>query len=122
VYSVSKGVTATALHIIADQGKIDYDEPIATYWPEFSRNGKEGVLVKHALSHTAGLPQMPSGVTSDDVLDWSSMCDRLAAMTPLWGQGETICYHALTYGWIVGGVMEKADGRSFVKIIEDELT
>src|SRR4051794_4756937 len=49
VYSVSKGVTATALHILADHGKIDYDEPIATYWPEFSRNGKEGVLVKHAL-------------------------------------------------------------------------
>jgi CubicO group peptidase (beta-lactamase class C family) len=121
VYSVSKGITATVLHILAEQGKIGYDDPIAKHWPEFGRNSKDGVLVRHALSHLAGIPQMPPGTTNDDVIDWAGMCDRVAALTPLWGPGETLCYHALTYGWILGGVAERADGRRFTRIVEDEL-
>jgi CubicO group peptidase (beta-lactamase class C family) len=120
-YSVSKGITATVLHVLAKQGKIAYDDPIAKHWPEFAQNGKEGVLVRHALSHTSGIPQMPHGTSFDDVLDWPGMCDRIAALTPLWPSGETLCYHALTYGWIVGGVAERADGRPFTQIFEEEL-
>jgi CubicO group peptidase (beta-lactamase class C family) len=121
VYSVSKGIAATALHILAEQGKLAYDDPIAKHWPEFGQGGKEGVLVRHSLSHVAGVPQMPAGTSNDDVLDWPGMCDRIAALTPLWRPGETLCYHALTYGWIVGGVAERADGRSFARIVEEEL-
>jgi CubicO group peptidase (beta-lactamase class C family) len=121
VYSVSKGITATVLHILAERGVIDYDDPIERYWPSFGQNGKDTVLVRHALSHTAGLPQMPPGATDDTVVDWAEMCERIAANVPLWAPGETLCYHALTYGWIVGGVAERADGRSFVQLVEDEL-
>jgi CubicO group peptidase (beta-lactamase class C family) len=121
VYSVSKGVTATVLHILADQGKIGYDEPIAKHWPEFSQHGKERTLVRHALSHLSGIPRMPPGASHGDVLDWAGMCDRVAALKPLWPAGETLCYHALTYGWIVGGVAERADGRPFTRIFEEEL-
>ncbi|MEA2526418.1 MAG: hypothetical protein QOF73_3645 [Thermomicrobiales bacterium] len=121
VYSVSKGIAATALHILAERGTIAYDDPIAKYWPEFAQNGKEGVLVRHALTHLAGLPQLPPGASHDDVIDWSGMCERIAAQAPLWEPGSTLCYHALTYGWIVGGVLERADGRPFTRIVEDEL-
>ena len=121
VYSVSKGITATALHILAEQGKIAYDDPIAKHWPEFATNGKADILVRHALSHVAGVPQVPSGTTFDDVLEWSAMCDRVAALTPLWPAGETLCYHALTYGWILGGVAERADGRPFPRIVAEEI-
>jgi len=121
VYSVSKGITATALHILAEQRKIGYDDPIAKHWPEFGQNGKEGILVRHALSHVSGIPQMPPGTTFDDVIDWSAMCDRIAALTPLWSSGEIPCYHALTYGWILGGVAERADGRPFARIVEEEI-
>ncbi len=121
VFSVSKGVTATVLHVLAEQGKIGYDDPIAKHWPEFAQNGKAGTLVRHALSHLSGIPQMPPDTSSDDVTDWPGMCDRVAALTPLWPAGETPCYHALTYGWIVGGVAERADGRPFPQIFEEEL-
>src|SRR3954465_10317564 len=90
VYSVSKGITATAIHILAEQGKLAYDDPIAKYWPEFAQSGKAGILVRHALSHRAGVPQLPPGTTVDDVLDWSVMCERIAALTPLWPPGETL--------------------------------
>jgi CubicO group peptidase (beta-lactamase class C family) len=102
VFSVGKGVTATAVHILAEQGNLDYDDPIADAWPEFARHGKEGVLLRHALSHTAGLPQMPPGHEQYDVTDWSAMCDRIAGLVPLFPPGEVLVYHSLTYGWIVG--------------------
>src|ERR687898_834281 len=81
VYSVSKGITATAVHILAERGTLAYEDPIARHWPEFGRHGKAGIHLRHALSHTAGLPQMPPGYGSYEVTDWSAMCDRIA--TPL---------------------------------------
>jgi CubicO group peptidase (beta-lactamase class C family) len=121
VYSVSKGVTAIALHLLTERGKLDYDDPIAKHWPEFAANGKRGVLIRHALTHTAGLPKLPPGTGADEVLDWPAMCDRMAAEAPLWAPGERLCYHALTYGWIVGGVVERVDGRPFARVVEEEL-
>ena len=121
VYSVGKGITATALHILAERGSISYDDPIAKHWSEFAQNGKANILVRHAMAHLSGIPQMPPGVMPDDVLDWPGMCDRIAGLTPLWRPGETLCYHAMTYGWIVGGAAERADGRPFAKIVTDEI-
>jgi CubicO group peptidase (beta-lactamase class C family) len=121
VYSVSKGITATAIHILAEQSKLAYDDPIAKHWPDFAQHEKDDVLVRHALSHVAGIPQMPPGTTFDDVLDWSAMCDRIAALTPLWPAGQTPCYHALTYGWILGGLAERVDGRPFARIVQEEI-
>lgn len=121
VYSVSKGITATAIHILAEQGKLTYDDPIARHWPAFGANGKADILVRHALSHLSGIPQLPPGTTLDDVRDWAAMCDRIAALPPLWPPGQTLCYHALTYGWILGGLAERVDGRPFARIVAEEI-
>ena len=121
VYSTSKGIAATAIHVLAERGTLDYDDPIARHWPEFARNGKDGVLIRHALSHTAGLPKLPPGTTQDDVTDWVAMCERVADLAPLWPPGQQLAYHSLTYGWIVGGVAERADGRSFATIVAEEI-
>lgn len=121
VFSVSKGVTATALHILAERGAIDYDAPIAKHWPEFAQAGKENVLVRHALSHLSGLPHLPPETTLADLRDWNGMTARLAAEAPLWPAGRQLCYHAITYGWIVGGIMERIDGRPVARIVADEI-
>ena len=121
VYSVSKGITATAVHILAERGTLTYDDPIARHWPEFAQQGKAGILIRHALTHTAGLPQMPPRFDTYDVTDWPRMCDRIAGLPPLFPAGETPVYHALTYGWIVGGVTERADGRPFGRIVAEEI-
>lgn len=121
VYSVSKGITATLVHILAERGLLDYDDPIARYWPSFGQNGKEKVTVRHALTHTAGIPHMPPGANDDTVIDWDTICNLVAANSLLWPAGETLCYHALTYGWILGGVAERADGRTFSQLFEKEL-
>lgn len=47
--------TTTAMMLLVEQGRIDLDAPVARYVPEFGRNGKEAVTVRHLLSHTGGL-------------------------------------------------------------------
>lgn len=121
VYSVSKGVTAVVVHLLVERGVLAYDAPIARYWPEFGGHGKEGVTVAHALTHTAGLMCVPTGTEIEDQTDWAGMCDRMAGASPMWEPGSQFCYHALTYGWLLGGVAERADGRPFPRIVAEEI-
>jgi len=78
VFSCTKGVTATAIHQLADRGALDYDAPVASYWPEFGTHGKERITLRHVLSHTAGVPQMPPGGQPTDMCDWDRICHAIA--------------------------------------------
>ncbi len=121
VFSTTKGVTATAIHLLADRGKLDYDTPIAVYWPEFGAHGKENVTVRQALTHTAGIPQMPYCVEPNDLSDWDGMCAAIADLQPLWKPGTRTGYHSVTFGWILGEVARRADGRSIAQIVQDDI-
>ena len=109
IWSVSKAVTATLLHIQADRGLIDYDAPIAEYWPEFGQNGKGGITVRHALMHRSGLPQMPKGMTPERLVDWDWMTSAIAALEPMAAPGERPMYQALSFGWIIGELVRRTD-------------
>lgn len=120
-WSTTKGFVATCVHILADRGKLDYDDPIATWWPEFACNGKESATVRHALIHAIGVPQMPDGVTPEMMTDWDGMCDAIAALPALWEPGTTTGYHAWTFGWINGEIVRRVDGRSIAQFAREEL-
>jgi CubicO group peptidase (beta-lactamase class C family) len=121
VFSTTKGIVATLIHILVARGTLDYDSPIARYWPEFGAHGKEGITVRHALTHTAGIPQMPDGVEIVNLCDWTGMCRLVADLRPLWSPGTFTGYHALTVGWILGGLAEHATGRSLPRLVRDEI-
>ncbi len=118
VFSCSKGITATAIHLLAERGLFDYDDPIATYWPEFAVNGKAAVTIRQALSHTAGIPQLPPDVS---VTDWDGMCRAIAELTPLWEPGTQSGYHSLTFGWILGELARRVDGRPIEQIVAEDI-
>ena len=120
-WSTTKGFVATCLHILADRNLVDYDAPIADYWPEFSANGKERVTVRHALTHSAGIPQMPAGVTPEMMTDWDAMCAAIAAHEPLWEPGMKTGYHAWTFGWLIGEIIRRVDGRPVAQFAREEL-
>jgi len=121
VFSVTKGITATMIHILADRGALRYDQKVCEFWPEFARNGKKDITIRHTLSHTAGIPQMPYNLGRSDLNDWSRMCDIIAESEPLWAPGGPAVYHALTYGWILGRVIELAGAKPFAKFLKDEI-
>lgn len=117
-FSTTKGVAATALHILADRGIIDYDAPVAKYWPEFAANGKGDVTVAQAMSHQAGLHAAPS---AEIMLDWDRAVDYVANLSPAWEPGAATGYHALTYAWVVGGIVQGASGRHIKDVIREEI-
>jgi len=119
-YSTTKGVAAAALHLLADRGLLRYDVPVAKYWPAFAANGKADVTVAQAMSHQAGLHTTPRP-PRPFVLDWQQGVDYIAALAPAWEPGTATGYHAVTYGWIVGGIVENASGRHISDVIEHEL-
>src|SRR5215471_7594630 len=55
VFSTSKTMTALTALLIADRGELDFDAPVARYWPEFAAGGKERIKVRHLMSHSSGL-------------------------------------------------------------------
>ncbi|WP_329220523.1 beta-lactamase family protein [Streptomyces sp. NBC_01485] len=108
VYSVTKTMTALCALVLADRGELDLDAPVARYWPEFAAAGKEGVLVRHVLAHTAGLPDWDGPVA--DIYDWPAATARLAALAPQWEPGTAVGYHSLTQGFLVGEVVRRITG------------
>ncbi|MCQ9133418.1 serine hydrolase domain-containing protein [Streptomyces hilarionis] len=109
VWSVTKTMTALCALVLADRGELDMDAPVARYWPEFAAAGKEGVLVRHVLSHTAGLPDWVWPVA--ELHDWPTATGRLAAQAPRWEPGSAAGYHSLTQGFLVGEVVRRITGR-----------
>ena len=121
VFSVSKGVVATCAHLLAERGRMDYDAPVARYWPAFGARGKERITVRDALAHRAGVPQLPAGTTLADMADWGTMCAGIAAEAPVWEPGTQTGYHAITFGWILGEAIRRIDGRPIGQFVQEEI-
>ncbi|MFJ4782922.1 serine hydrolase domain-containing protein [Streptomyces sp. NPDC088794] len=121
VYSVTKTMTALIALVLADRGDLDVDAPVARYWPEFAAAGKDGVLVRHLLSHTAGLPDFEGQWSAEVAYDWSSATARLAAQAPEWEPGTAAGYHSLTQGFLVGEVVRRITGRTPGEFFADEI-
>jgi CubicO group peptidase (beta-lactamase class C family) len=112
VWSTTKTMLALSALILADRGDLDLDAPVARYWPEFAAAGKERVLVRHLLSHTAGLPEFDPPVAVEDLYDWAKATDRLARQVPRWEPGMLAGYHSVTQGFLVGEVVRRVTGQS----------
>ena len=110
VWSVTKTMTALCALILADRDELDLAAPVGRYWPEFAVAGREKVLVRHLLAHTAGLPDWDGPV--EDLYDWPAATARLAAQAPQWEPGSAAGYHSLTQGFLVGEVVRRITGRS----------
>jgi CubicO group peptidase (beta-lactamase class C family) len=120
-WSTTKGFVATCIHILADRGKLEYGAPVARYWPEFAAQGKERVTVLDLLTHRAGVPQMPEDVTAEMMTDWDAMCRAIANHPPLWEPGTKTGYHAWTFGWLLGEVVRRVDGRPIEQFVQEEV-
>lgn len=123
VFSVTKGITALAAHLQVERGLLDVKAPITKYWPEFAANGKGDTTVEDALSHRAGIPQMPQGVTAELMADWDWMVKGIADLKPLFTPGKVNAYHVLSWGWIIGELVRRTDPakRPFDKFVLEEI-
>lgn len=121
VFSTTKGIAATIIHLLVERGQIAYDTRVAEVWPEFGANGKEEIRLRHCLTHTAGLPHVPMKISREQIHNWDAVCAALAEAEPAWLPGTRMEYHAMTYGWLLGEVAQRVDGRLFSQMVQDEI-
>ena len=120
-FSTTKGATAVCANLLIERGALDPDAPVARYWPEFAVKGKEGILVRHVLSHRAGLPVIEGTFTLEQALSWDPVVQQLATQAPRWEPGAAHGYHVRSYGWLVGELVRRVTGRSLGRFFAEEI-
>ena len=121
VFSCSKGVTATLVHRLHEAGLVDYDAPIARYWPAFARHDKSGITVRDALTHRAGLPEI-ANVSWLDQWNLADAGRALEGASTIWEPRSTLVYHPVTFGSILGNLVVRVTGRSFADAVKAEIS
>ena len=121
VFSTTKTMTALTALLLADRGELDFDAPVARYWPEFAANGKQRTKVSHLMSHASGLSGWREPLKTDDLYDWEKMTSLLAAQAPLWEPGTASGYHVVTFGFLVGEVVRRITGKSLGSVFREEI-
>lgn len=127
VFSTTKGVASLAVAVAVSRGLLDYDAPVADYWPEFAQAGKGSVTVRQLLAHQAGLVALDPLPTLADIADHDLLATRLAALAPAWTPGTRYGYHAVTLGWYQSELVRRVDpkhrtlGRFFAEELAEPL-
>nr|WP_308287083.1 serine hydrolase domain-containing protein [Actinomadura parmotrematis] len=109
-FSCTKAVTATAALLLAERGEVDLEAPVASWWPEYGRRGKDRTTGAHLLSHQAGQPAFERSVSAEEAADTAARAADLAGQAPEWEPGTAHGYHALTYGWLAGEIVRRVSG------------
>ncbi|MGB8332459.1 MAG: serine hydrolase domain-containing protein [Polyangiales bacterium] len=121
-YSGTKGIASTAIHMLATDGLVDYEAPVAEYWPEFGCNGKQAITVRQVLSHQAGLHKLVHLIDKlTDILNWDLIVSRLAKAEPDFDPGTANGYQAVTFGWLVGELIRRISGLTVPEFIEQRM-
>ncbi|MDQ4143358.1 MAG: beta-lactamase family protein [Actinomycetota bacterium] len=121
VFSATKGATAACANLLVQRGLLDLDAPVIDVWPEYGTNGKDKTLVRWILTHKAGVLAPGPGLTVDDLGDWDRIVASLAEQRPAWEPGTAYGYHAVTFGWLVGELVRRIDGRSLGRFFAEEI-
>jgi CubicO group peptidase (beta-lactamase class C family) len=121
VWSCTKGAAALCAHLLADRGELDFDAPVARYWPEFAQAGKGDIPVRWVLDHQAGLPAVRQPLRPGGLYDWDYLVGLLAAEEPFWPPGTRQGYHAFTFGQLVGELVRRVTGRDIGAFFRKEV-
>src|SRR5215471_13705726 len=123
VYSATKGFAAMTLALAYSRGRLDYEDRVCTYWPEFAQRGKEAITVRQLLGHQAGLFAFDEPVDRQAIADLDRLAEILARQRPAWEPGERQAYHAISLGFYEGELLRRIDPahRSLGRFFADEI-
>jgi CubicO group peptidase (beta-lactamase class C family) len=121
-FSTTKGVAATLLHIFVDRGRLSYDDRVASYWPEFGQQGKERITIRQVLLHQSGLYHIRQMIDrAERMTDWDHMIHAIESARPIHEPGQRTGYHGLTFGFLVGEILQRVSGKKFPELVREEI-
>lgn len=121
LFSSIKPVVAACIHLLVENDLLDYDAPVARYWPQFANGGKEQVTVRHVLTHQGGFPHLTHDFDWSRLGEWKYVTNHVSELTTDWAPGTGTGYHTLTYGWVLGELIRLVDGRMPRDFMRDEI-
>lgn len=121
VFSSTKVPTILSVLMLVDRGKLDLDKTVAHYWPEFGAGGKSEVTVRDVLTHQAGVPGFDPPVPFEALHDWAAITARIAAHKHWFEGRKVLCYHPVTFGFILGELLRRVDGRMPSQFFREEI-
>ena len=121
IFSGSKALTSTCIHLLADRGELDLDDPVATYWPEFAQAGKQHITIAQVLSHRSGVIGPRKRLHPSETRDWDAVCAHIAEAEPWWQSGTAQGYHMVTFGFILGEIVRRITGRTLGQYLRREI-
>ncbi|WP_207954672.1 serine hydrolase domain-containing protein [Saccharopolyspora elongata] len=110
VFSCAKGIVSLCAHLLAQEGRLDLDAPVARYWPEFARHGKEAITCRMVLGHRAGIPALDDELAFDEIAAWKPVIGAIEELRPLWEPGTAYEYHGHVFGFLIGEVIRRITG------------
>jgi CubicO group peptidase (beta-lactamase class C family) len=119
--SVAKSMSATCMHMLIDRGVVDFDAPVTKYWPEFGQAGKQGVLVRHVLSHTCGVI-FCDHARPGSIFNWDEHIHAIEKQEPAWEPGTNGAYNSQNIGFILGEIVRRVTGRTIGTFLREEVT
>ncbi len=121
IFSGSKALTSTCIHLLADRGELDLHSPVADCWPEFAQAGKQDITVAAVMGHRSGVIGPRTRLTPEQTLDWDAVCTHIAQAEPWWEPGTAQGYHMVSFGFIVGEIVRRVTGRSLGQYLRTEI-
>ncbi|MFG2003917.1 serine hydrolase domain-containing protein [Spirillospora sp. NPDC048911] len=118
LYSSGKGAAHLVVALLAQDGVVDLDRPVAHYWPEFAAEGKSELTLRQLVGHSAGVIGVPGGMSPEELADDRLLARRLADQRPYWRPGSAYGYHAFTIGALTGEVVRRTTGASLQDVYE----
>jgi CubicO group peptidase (beta-lactamase class C family) len=122
LFSAGKPLVALGVHLLAERGQLALDDPVAAHWPEFGQRGKHGITIRHVLQHRGGMPVV-RGMPIDALFmrNWAASVRAIEQAAAAYPPGEVPAYHILTFGFILGEVVQRVTGRPVQDFLRDEL-
>ncbi|MFD7864614.1 serine hydrolase domain-containing protein [Streptomyces sp. NPDC059783] len=121
VYSCTKGAAHLVVALLVQDGTLELDRTVASYWPEFAAEGKDRLTLRELMGHRAGLIGVKEGFTAEELADDRVLAARLAGRAPFWEPGAAYGYHALVIGALTGEVVLRATGRTLQELFEERV-
>ncbi|OBK77236.1 serine hydrolase domain-containing protein [Mycobacterium sp. 1274761.0] len=121
IFSGSKALTSSCIHLLADRGELHLDEPVAHYWPEFAQAGKQDITIATVMGHRSGVIGPRTRLTPEATLDWDDVCAHIAKAEPWWMPGTAQGYHMVSFGFILGEIVRRVTGRTLGHYLRTEI-